>query len=227
MTEQIILFDASTLISFSMAGLLTELRGLRKIFKGKFIISQKVKEEAIDRPMTIPRFQLEALKLKSLLDDKILELPVSIGLDDKIIRAKAKEIMDKANTSFHGAGKDIHLIELGEASVLAISKILNEKKIKNVVAVDERTTRSLSETPQELRKYLEQKLHTKIEVKQEKVDFFKEFKFIRSTELIFVAHKKGILRLKGTENLSAVLYALKYKGCAISGSEVQEMKKLG
>ncbi|MCK5294397.1 MAG: hypothetical protein KAJ49_07085, partial [Arcobacteraceae bacterium] len=67
----------------------------------------------------------------------------------------------------------------------------------------------------------------KMTVKQEKIDFFKEFKFIRSTELIYVAHKKDILRLKGAENLSAVLYALKYKGCAISGREIQEIKKLG
>ena len=225
--NSVIIFDASTLISFSMAGLLTELRGLKKIFKGKFIISQKVKEESIDRPMKIPRFQLEALKIKSLLDDNILEMPIALGLNDKIVRTKANEILDMANKTFYGADKDIHLIDLGEASALAISKMLNEKNIKNVIAIDERTTRSLSETPNELKKYLEGKLHTKITVKQEKIDFFKEFKFIRSTELIYVAHKKDILRLKGSENLSAVLYALKYKGCAISGREIQEIRKLG
>jgi len=69
-------------------------------------------------------------------------------------------------------------------------------------------------------------LHTKITLKQEKIDFFKQFKFIRSTELIYVAYKKGLLRLKGTENLSAILYALKYKGCAISGREIQEIRNL-
>jgi len=159
--NQAIIFDASTLISFSMAGLLTELRGLKKNFKGKFIISQKVKEEAIDRPMKIKRFQLEALKIKSLLDDKILELPSSVGLDDKVVMTKANEILEMANTTFYGADKDIHLIELGEASALAISKMLNEKKIKNVIAIDERTTRSLSETPNELKKYLERKFTQK------------------------------------------------------------------
>ena len=225
--QQVIVFDSSTLISFSMAGLLTEFRELKKIFKGKFIISQKVKEEAIDTPLKIKRFQLEALKIRSLLDNKILELPSSLGLDDKLIRTKAQEILDIANGAFYGGGKDIHLIDLGEASALAISKILNEKKIKNVIAIDERTTRSLTETPTELKKYLEGKLHVKITVKQEKIDFFKQFKFIRSTELIYVAHKKGVLRLKGPESFSAILYALKYKGCAISGKEIQEIKKLG
>jgi len=225
--NSIIIFDASTLISFSMAGLLPEIKELKKTFKGKFIISQKVKEEAIDTPLKIKRFQLEALKIKELLDEKILELPIALGLDDKIVRAKAIEILDMANTTIYGADKDIHLIDLGEASALAISKMLNDKKIKNVIAIDERTTRSLAETPNELKKYLEGKLHTKMTVKQEKVDFFKQFKFIRSAELIYVAYKKGILRLKGSENLSAVLYALKYKGCAISGKEIQEIKNLG
>ena len=223
----VIIFDASTLISFSMAGLLPEIKELRKMFKGKFIISKKVKEEAIDTPLKIKRFQLEALKIKELLDEKILELPIALGLNDKVIRAKAIEILDMANTIFYGADKDIHLIDLGEASALAISKMLNDKKINNVIAIDERTTRSLTETPNELKRYLEKKLHVKMTIKQEKVDFFKQFRFIRSTELIYVAYKKGILRLKGAENLSAVLYALKYKGCAISGREIQEIKNLG
>jgi len=210
-----------------MAGLLPEIKELRKMFKGKFIISKKVKEEAIDTPLKIKRFQLEALKIKELLDEKILELPIALGLNDKVIRAKAIEILDMANTIFYGADKDIHLIDLGEASALAISKMLNDKKINNVIAIDERTTRSLTETPNELKRYLEKKLHVKMTIKQEKVDFFKQFRFIRSTELIYVAYKKGILRLKGAENLSAVLYALKYKGCAISGREIQEIKNLG
>jgi len=225
--NQAIVFDAGTLISFSMAGLLPELEELKKIFKGKFIISQKVKEEAIDRPMKIRRFQLEAIKIKTLLDEGILELPSVLGLDNKIIRTKANEILDKANTIFHGDERDIHLIELGECTALAISQMLNDKKINNVIAIDERTTRSISETPGELKKYLEKRLHTTLTINHENLDFFKQFKFIRSTELIYVAYKKGLLRLKGIENLSAVLYALKYKGCAISGKEIQEIKNLG
>jgi len=222
----IIIFDASTLISFSMAGLLPELRGLKEKSNVKFIISEAVKKEAIDTPLKIKRFQLEALKIKELLDDKVLELPIVLGLDDKLIKTKTQEILDMANTTIYGADKDIHLIDLGESSALAISQILNDKKIDNVIAIDERTTRSLAETPNELKKYLEGKLHTKMTVKQEKVDFFKQFKFIRSVELIYVAYKKGLLRLKGSENLSAVLYALKYKGCAVSGKEIQEMRNL-
>jgi len=223
----IIIFDASTLISFSMAGLLPELRGLKEKSNVKFIISEAVKKEAIDTPLKIKRFQLEALKIKELLDDKVLELPIVLGLDDKLIKTKTQEILDMANTTIYGADKDIHLIDLGESSALAISQILNDKKIDNVIAIDERTTRSLAETPNELKKYLEGKLHSKMTVKQEKVDFFKQFKFIRSVELIYVAYKKGVLRLKGSENLSAVLYALKYKGCAVSGKEIQEIRNLG
>ena len=41
--EGAIIFDASTLISFSMNGLLGELERLKGIFKGKFLITQEVK----------------------------------------------------------------------------------------------------------------------------------------------------------------------------------------
>ena len=62
-----IIFDASTLISFAMNGLLREIVGLKKIFKGKFIITKEVKSEVIDRPIKIKRFELEALKIQQLI----------------------------------------------------------------------------------------------------------------------------------------------------------------
>ena len=80
MTQKAIIFDASTLITFSMNGLFNELRELKKIFKGKFIITKDVKREIIDKPITIKRFELEALRLKKLLDDKVLEMPSSLNV---------------------------------------------------------------------------------------------------------------------------------------------------
>ena len=64
--EGAIIFDASTLISFSMNGLLDEVVKLKKIFKGKFLIPEDVKYEIIDRPLNVKRFELEALRLKKL-----------------------------------------------------------------------------------------------------------------------------------------------------------------
>jgi len=225
--NKIIIFDASTLITLAMNGLLPELKELKRIFKGKFIITKDVKREIVDKPLTIKRFELEALKLKQLLDEKILEMPLSVGIDDKEISKKINEILDVANNIFIGNEKNIKLIDLGEASCLALSRVLDKKNVKNVIAVDERTTRMLGEKPENLQRLLQKKLHTRINYKKGNFKFFEGFKFIRSSELVYVAYKKGLVKLKDSRVLDALLYAVKFKGCSISGDEIREIKRIG
>jgi len=224
---KIIIFDSSTLISLAMNGLLPELKELKKIFKGKFIITQDVKREIIDKPITIKRFELEALRLKQLLDEKTLVMPVSVGIKDSEISKKTNEILDIANDIFIGGDKNIKLIDSGEASCLALGKLLSEKKIENIIAVDERTTRMLCEKPENLDRLLEKKLHTKISLNKKNFEFFKGFKIIRSTELIYVAYKKNLVKLGNGKLLDALLWALKFKGCSISVDEIKEIKRIG
>jgi len=221
-----IIFDASTLISFSMNGLLPELKELRKIFNGKFLITPEVKAEIIDNPIKIQRFELEALKLQQLVDDKILELPNCLEINSQEISKKTQEVMGIANKMFTKGKKNISIIHSGETSCLALSKILTEKKIKNVLAIDERTMRMLIEKPENLKSLLQKKLHTNVELNEKNFKPFKGFKIIRSTELIYIAFKKNLLRLKGKNVLDAVLYAMKFKGCAISTEEIQEIKRI-
>jgi len=227
MTSKVIIFDSSTLISFFMNGLLPELKELKKIFKGKFIITNDVKKEIIDKPITIKRFEFEALKLKELLDEKVIEMPSCFGIKEEDILKKSNEIMGFANSALIGRGKEVKLIDLGESSCLALSRIFDEKGIKNVIAIDERTTRMLVEKPENLEKLMEKRLHTKITSKKTDFKFFKGFKFIRSAELLYVAYKKGVVRLKNGLVLDGLLYAVKFKGCSISEEEINEMKKLG
>ena len=222
-----IIFDSSTLISLSMNNLFEEIRGLKKIFKGKFLITKDVKSEIIDKPLNIKRFELEAIRLKQLLDEGILEMPSAVGVNDRDISNATRDILEIANKTFYSGNKDIHLIDLGEASALALSKIMTEKDMNNILAVDERTTRMLAEKPESLRKIMEGKLHTKIKTKEQNYVFFKNFRFVRSTELIYVAYKKGIVKSKDKNILDALLYALKFKGTAISDEEINEIKKMG
>jgi len=224
--QKVIIFDASTLISFAMNGLFEEFKDLKKIFSGKFIITKEVKREIIDKPITVKRFEFEALKLKQLVDEKILEMPDSLGIANEKISGKCREILNVANNTFFNKGENIRIVSAGEISCLALSKILNEKGIKNVVAVDERTARMLGEKPKSLEKLLQKKLHTKIISKKENFKFFKGFNFIRSSELIYIAYKKKLVKLKSKMVLDALLWALKYKGCAISNDEIEEIKKL-
>ena len=73
MTEKVIIFDSGALISFSMNGITHIIQRLKEIFKGKFLVTSEIKQEIVDKPMKIRRFELEALKLKTLLDEGVLE----------------------------------------------------------------------------------------------------------------------------------------------------------
>jgi len=225
MTKAII-FDAGTLISFSMNGLFAELEKLKKIFNGKFLITENVKSEVIDKPIKIRRFELEGLRIRELLNKKVLELPDSVGVLNEEISKKTNEFLDNANSTFSSKEKPVHIIDSGEASCLALSRILTEKKIIHVVAVDERTTRMIGEKPENLQKLLEKKLHIKIKPNEENFKFFKGFRFIRSAELVYVIYKKGIMKLDGESTLDALLWAVKFKGCSITEDEIKEIERM-
>jgi len=221
-----IIFDSGTLISLSINGLLGELAELKKMFRGKFLITGDVKKEVIDRPMSIKKFELEALRIRDLLNKKVLEMPSSTGIDEAELEKKKEEIKNMANSSFFARGKEIHLIDSGEASCLALSRILNDKKITNAIAVDERTARMLGEKPENLQGLLDKKLHARVDFKKENFKFFSGFKFIRSSELVYVMYKKGIINLDGADTLDALLWAVKLNGCAISSEEIEEIKRM-
>jgi predicted nucleic acid-binding protein len=224
--QKVIIFDASTIISLSMNGLLPELRKLKKLFKGKFIIPEEVKHEILDRAIEIKRFELEALRAKQLIEQGILEFPESIGINKSEISRKTFEFLELANEIFISNKKEINIIHKGEAACLALSRILDEKGIQNLIAMDERTVRMLIEKPQNLKALLERKLHTKIMFKKDNFEKFKGFKIIRSAELIYVAYKNNLIDMKDKGRLlDALLYALKFKGCAISHEEIEEIKK--
>ena len=221
-----LIFDSSSLISISLNGLLEELKKLKKIFNGEFIITKEVKKEVVDDPLKIKMYELEALKIQNLIDEGCLKMPEEIGIQDKEITNLMFKLMNLANTMFIGKGNEIQIIQQGEASCLALSRIINEKRIKNVLAIDERTLRMLVEAPENLKQLLEKKLHTKIKLKEINFQSFKKFKIIRSTELMYLAYKKNLIKLKGKEVLDALLYALKFKGCAISFEEIEEIQKI-
>lgn len=222
-----IIFDSGTLISLEMSGLLYLLEGLKENFDGEFIITREVYSEVIEKPLTIKRFELGAMRLKSLLDNGILSFPKKIEVKDSEISSKSKKILEIANSTFFTSKRPIKIISSGEASCLALSSILNDKNVKNVIAVDERTTRILGEKPDNLKKIFENKLHMKVNSKENNYKYFHGFKFIRSTEIAYVAYKKGLIDINNANLLDAVLYSLKFKGAAVSSEEIEEIKRIG
>ncbi|NCN51802.1 hypothetical protein GW931_02220 [archaeon] len=227
MNQNVLIFDSSSLISITMSGLLNEFKKLKKTFPGKFIIPEEVKVEIINHPLEIKKFELEALKLNQLLKEGILEMPESLGIDSTQISNETKKLIEIANsTFFENKEKEIHLIDSGETACLVLSKILTKKGIKNLIVIDERTTRLLSEKPENLKNLLTKKIHTNINIKKENLKSFSGIKMVRSAELMFIAYKKGLMDLKDKKTLDAVLYALKFKGCGISGKEIEILKRM-
>ena len=221
-----LIFDSGTLITLSMNCMLDIVRELKKGFDGKFLITKEVKYEIVDRPLNIKKYKLGALRLKSLIDEGILEFPVSLGIEDNEISRLTNELLKSSNSIFSSEKRPIHIIDLGEASILALNFLLNNKGINVMIAMDERTTRMLSEKPENLKNLLEHKLHTKLKQEKSSGDFFKSLTFVRSTELIYVAFKKGIIKNQSKEMLDAMLYSAKFKGASISGDEIKEMERL-
>lgn len=221
--KRVIVFDAGSLITLSMNCMLGLLEDLKKKFNGKFLITRQVENEIINRPMKIKKYKLEALRLKEMIDKRILEFPESLNIGDNEILSSARTYMKSVNSIFYKNEMPIHLIDLGEASCLALSSFLSKKNIKNLIIIDERTTRMFFEKPENLHNLLEIKLHTKLNHKE----FIKEeFKFIRSSELVYLAFKKGFIKNKSPEMLDAMLYATKFKGCAVSNKEIKELESL-
>lgn len=221
-----VVFDSGTLINLSLNGLLYILEGMKKEFGGKFLITEQVKYEVIDRPMGILKFELGALRVKALLDSGVLELPESVNISSKLINDRTGDYMNSANHVLEFKGQPVSIVSSGEMSCLALSAELTEKGVENIISIDERTTRVLCEEPKNLEKIMSAKLHQRLQTDLSKLKMFSNFRFIRTSEFVYVAFKKGIISIEDKKALEALLYATKFKGASISFEEVDQLKKL-
>lgn len=214
-----LIFDSGPIINFAMNGILPVLERLKKEFKGDFIITKEVKREIIDRPLTIKRFELEALQINRLFKKGVIKhADISKKQVDELRKIRNR-LMQIANTTFKTKKKDLHLIDKGESAALALSQILGHAPL----VIDERTTRMLCENPENLRKLLEKKLHTSVRANKKNYNFFKDFEIIRSTELAYIAHKKKLFDIQDFRVLEAAMYGLKFKGCSVSEAEIRQV----
>ncbi|MDO8508628.1 MAG: hypothetical protein Q7S27_02995 [Nanoarchaeota archaeon] len=223
---KVLIFDAGPIINFSINGMLDVLESLKNNFKGKFIITEAVKKEVIDYPLNVPRFELGALRVQALLNKGVLELPSSLNIDNEIIKKESLRLMNIANHYVSSKGTWINILSEGETSCLALSSELTKQNIENIIAIDERTTRILAEKPQNLQKIISDRLHSNVKAQLSNLEEFYNFKFIRSTELVYIAFKKGLLNIQGKKALEAALYATKFKGSSVTFEEIEELKKL-
>ena len=220
-----LIFDAGPIISLAMNGMLPVIEKLKEVFPGEFILTPHVKNEVVNRPMKIKKFKLEAMQVNDMIERGIFKMSSTVVPQEKLDK-EVKRLLRVTNGVLRttSTGEKISIIHNGEAACLAFANLC---KCDNVIVIDERTTRMLTEAPKNLEKMMEKKLHTPLDAELSLLDELKDFKFIRSAELLFVAWKKGLIHVKKSKDLlDALLYGVKFKGCAISSTEIESMKKL-
>ncbi|MCK4996884.1 hypothetical protein KAS08_01145 [Candidatus Pacearchaeota archaeon] len=220
-----LIFDAGPIISLTMNGMLPVIEKLKEVFDGEFVLTPRVRYEVVDRPMKIKKYKLEALQVNEMINRGIFKMSTEIISQEKMDK-EVKKILKITNGALRttATGEKIKIIHEGEAACLAFSNLCG---CDNVIVIDERTTRMLTEAPENLENMMERKLHTPLDSNLELLKDLKQFKYIRSAELLFVAYKKGLIPIKKDKNLlDALLYGVKFKGAAISSVEIEEMKKM-
>ena len=221
-----LIFDAGPIISLTMNGMLPVIEKLKEVFDGEFVLTSYVRSEVVDRPMKIKKFKLEALQIRDMIERGVFKMAEGIVSEQKLEK-ETKRVLKVANGVLRttATGKKIDLIHRGEAACLAFSKLCGAK---NVIVIDERTTRMLAEAPEDLERMMEKKLHTPLDAELGLLKELEGFKFIRSAELLYIAWKKNLIHVKKSRDLlDALLYGVKFKGCAISSGEIEAMKRLG
>ncbi len=219
-----LIMDAGPFISLTMNGLLPVLEKIKKAHPSiTIVMTPQVKNEVVGKALKIKRYKLEAVKVLNLIDKGVISESKNFVPDNKLEK-ETTYFMKTANNLLRAYGEKVQAIQEGEASCLAFSKICN---VENLIVIDERTTRLITEAPEELKRMMQRKLHTKLTLNSAKLGEFKNFRYIRSPELLFLAYEKGLLDLKKEPILlDALLYAVKFKGASISSKEIEEMKQL-
>jgi len=221
-----LIFDTSSIISLATNNLLDALSDLKKMLKGDFLISNSVRKEIIDNPITNKKYKFEAITISNLVQNNIIRIYSKVNIEQKTIR-----VLDVSNNIFSAYDNPIHILDKAEVESLVLTQLL-----KGVFVVDERNIRLLVEDCKKLAMLLERKLDTKIKINSNNLKLFKSeisnVSIIRSAELMAVAFEKGFF--KEYENsyaskkdiLDGILWGLRLRGCAISTEEIDELLKI-
>lgn len=226
MGKKIIFFDTGPIISLVMSRLAWILPLLKQKCNGTFYITPAVKRELVERPMTIHRFEFEALESLKLINDGVLQVY------NQVPRQTASELITLANSSFSIGGKTIDIIQSGEIESIASAR--QEKA--DAIVMDERTLRLFIENSAEMEKLLELRFKRDVVPDSQRINQFssqlKGIPIIRSIELVGTAYRFGLLNdyARQVKNgnqivLDSVLWATKFNGCAVTEHEIEEIKQ--
>ena len=211
-----IVCDSSSLIALSS----TCLTWILDKFEVDFLIPHYVRKEIIDNPMNSKRYSFDAMRNGLLIGSTLKVEKTDPKLRDKIIKLSNSLLVHK--------GKPIEIIQYGEADALALA--ISEKI--DAVLVDEKNTRLLIENIEILKRVVQKRTRKTITINdavaREMSSMLGHLKVLRSTELVAVAIKRGLLDWPYPKKdlARSILRALKYSGCSISSGEILELANI-
>ncbi len=222
-------FDTGPVISLVTNNLLWLLEPLREHYDGEFFITPSVKRELIDKAFMTRRFEFEALQVSQMLNKGVFKIR-----ENNKIRKLTNKLLDLANHSYKARGKWMKIVHDAEIETLAADAVLDS----DVCVIDERTARVILENAEKMKELFEKRLHCKVYMDKKSIHEFQEIlrdvQIIRSTELVTVSYKLGLLngylveKSKFVKNprktlLESALWAVKVRGCSVSKAEIEEI----
>ncbi|MCX8166929.1 MAG: hypothetical protein N3E37_03695 [Candidatus Micrarchaeota archaeon] len=220
-----VICDSSVLVCLSNSALMSVIDFLVEKAKIRFVIPYEVYQECILHPDQIKAHAWSSIKIKQMTVKGSVEV-VNLTDEEKKL---SDYIYNLGNNSFFSGSIPITLFHKGELEVLALALSRDYKYI----AIDERTTRVFFEDYRLLLKHLEHEFSTRINVSSRNINellsLFGSKVFLRSSELLYIAYKKGYFnsfRDDRDKALEYSLYAVKYRGCSISFKEISELIKI-
>jgi len=220
-----LVFDTSSIISIATNNLLDVLEQLKKRFKDDFIISDAVKREVLDHPLTIKKYKLEAIMISNLINN-ILRKYTNINIEKKTMN-----LLSISNEIFLANETPIKILDKAEVESLVLTQVL-----QGTFVVDERNIRLLVEDYKKLAQLLERKLDRKITINNQNIKLFKseikDINIIRSADMMTIAFELGLFKdlenkyTNRAEILDGILWGLRLRGCAISTEEIDEILKI-
>lgn len=230
-TLAVIVVDSSTIISCAVNCILWVFDEL-KAEGVRFIVPEGVKNEVIESGLNSQKFKFEAIRVLHHFVNNTFE---TYNGD---LRSETSKLLSYANSSFYVKNKQLKVLQEADAQVAVLAKKINA----DAILTDERTLRMFIEDPYGIKKYLEEKFHTRVNVNERSLQNFSEYvqniPVMRSAELVVYAFDNGIFdptikRCSAVKSIncrkeiiSGLLYALKFSGCAISFEEINDYVNL-
>lgn len=221
-----LVFDSGPIINLAMNNLLWILKPLKEKFGGEFYITESVKRECIDRPLTSKKFKFEAIESLKMLQEGVIKV-----YNNKDLKDKTLNLLRQSNSLFKVHNNFVKNVQYAEVECIVVQQILNS----NAVVIDEFITRNLIEDPRSVKKRMEKRMHTNVQMSEKNLQDFEELvkgvKVIRSFELVAIAFELGIFedyyldidKPKKTL-LDALLWAVKLNGCSVTEKEISDAK---